>query len=89
MQVKAMADYTVDEMRPFLPKAKGCSLSKDTSRHFRFQVSYPNEVSPFSKSCAWNNNVTQREAVLTCLRWAWDCHEALHPGEVRPWDLSA
>lgn len=72
--------------KQFLPQVKGCTVHKDVRLHFRWVVAYPRDVSPYVKSAVWNEQVTQRQALLKCLRWAWQAHLE-KTGEAPPWKL--
>lgn len=74
MAIAEQQEYTADFGRQFIPKVKGCSLSKDEALHYRFKISYPTGAPPYSTSCAWSSGVSQRQALMHCLRWAWDHH---------------
>ena len=75
-----------DEAKIFLSKLVGATISKDTTLHMRWKVSYPNDCAPFTFSKVWDAEVSDRSAMMRCLAWAWECHERA-TGEVCPWVL--
>lgn len=84
--VAHQAEWTREQASQMLPKIAGCNFSKDTTLHYRWKVSYANSSAPYSHSAAWNNKVSQEQALFRCLRWAWTCHEAA-TGESCPYDI--
>ena len=75
MKVPNWKIFSEEEFKRLLPVAAGCVGTKDTKLHFRFEASYPTEHPPYSFSAAWNENRSEKEAALACLRWAWARHE--------------
>ena len=67
---------------------KGCVLNKDDHKLYRWQVSYPRPVHPFSHTETWNEDQTEQAALIRCLRWAWDAHLKEFPDARCPWDLT-
>ena len=65
------------EARRYLPQSLGCTMQLHKTR--QWQVKYPAKpLPPKSHSVTYDEvQVTQRQAMLTCLRWAWQVHEAL------------
>lgn len=84
--VAYQAEWTREQASQMLPKIAGCNVSKDTTLHYRWKVSYANSSAPYSHSAAWNNKVSKQQALFRCLRWAWTCHEAA-TGESCPYDI--
>ena len=68
-------DIDREAVIPYIPKVKGCCINKDDKRHMRWVGSYPTEVSPFSKSCVWNEYISMRQALLVVLDWVWARHQ--------------
>jgi hypothetical protein len=81
-------DFTCNEAKEWCPQVLGCNLSIDDKKHMRWIISYPNKESPFATSAVWNADVTSKQALYHCLRWAWECHE-LATTEVNPYDFVA
>ena len=77
----------VDAARQFLPE--GASLHMETEWHTRWRVEYPDPVLPFTTSCSFDeeSHQSKRDALLFCLRFAWECHTHA-TGEACPFDLS-
>lgn len=61
-------------------------MSRDGKRHMRWTASYPRTEPPFSKSCVWNEVITERDSVITILRWVWAEH-GIARGEECPYDF--
>ena len=79
---------TREQAKAFLPQIVGCTIQKDTKLHMRWKGIYPNEEAPFSISKVWDEKTSDREAMLKCLNWSWDCHSEV-TGEACPFDLTA
>ena len=74
-----------------LPQVSGCRISKDSNRHFRWQVCYPRTEAPNSKSCGFGRDAAEndgvvRSALVQCIHWAWQQHVDLG-GEPVPFRL--
>jgi hypothetical protein len=78
---------TLEEAKTWLPGVAGCNVSFDDKLHMRWKVSYPNPSAPFTASSVWNEEVSSKEALYHCLRWAWECHELL-TGESCPFNFT-
>lgn len=76
--------FTREEVLCFLPKMKGVSITRDGKRHMRWTCSYLADEPPYSKSCVWNEHISESSSVLTVLKWCWEEHSA-HTGEECPW----
>ena len=81
-------NYTVKDCMPFLPPNPDCAIRRDGTKYLRWQVYYPNEEGNRYAQLAWNDWVTERECILFCLRWLWDCYTAQNHGAVCPFDFS-
>ena len=68
-------DIDREAVIPYIPKVTGCCINKDDKRHMRWVGSYPTVVSPFSKSCVWNEYISMRQALLVVLDWVWARHQ--------------
>eukprot|EP00971_Amphidinium_carterae_P183075 3632845-Amphidinium_carterae.1 len=77
-------DITLSDAKAFMPKVKRCTLVKDTSLHYRWQVHYPCTSSPYSTSQVFS--VGMRKSLVYCLHWAWAKHTEA-TGELCPHNL--
>jgi hypothetical protein len=90
-RLKAMqdgAEVPLKMARSFMPFVKGCILDKDTTFHYRFKATYPNEP-PMQrvKTSVWNEGVSEFAAFQVCVQWAWAQHCTKLPDEVCPFDF--
>ena len=56
------------------PGVTGCTLSKDSSFHYRFVGAYPRDTAPRIATEAWNSSVSEWQACVHCLAWIWKSH---------------
>ena len=75
LELQGGAIVDVAWMRKYLPITTGCTCTKDLTFHMRFIGKYPTPVAPHMLSSVWNDEKTQWEAALTCVRWCWKEHE--------------
>ena len=77
----AYAEAAVKALRPCVP---GCSLTVERRWHERWRVRYSAAAPPNATSKAFSNSEEEQQAILMCLRFAWQCHERT-TGESCPW----
>ena len=87
---KVASRVALAEARQYLPQVRGCDPGLDTTRHFRWQLSYATKPQPphsvskvFGTEC---RPEAMRAAFLHCLRVVWSWHFEL-TGESCPWEL--
>ena len=81
--------YTLQEARDLVPAVKGCSLCIASSG-IAWQNRYLSKREPpWSRQVTWlgERNLTSKEALFECLRWAWDEYEGQGLGSC-PFDFS-
>ena len=85
-KIPMMTHIPLSVARQWAPPTSALIL--DTTRHMRWQIQCRNKASPpYSHSKAFGADgaeLTQRSALLQCLKWAWECHTAA-TGVVSPW----
>lgn len=87
----AKSHIDLAEARKLLPRAKGCGLTLDVIRHYRWSVEYqtkPEAPKHCSKAFGDESVITRRDALVYVLEWVWGVHTRL-TGEPCPWDLRA
>ena len=77
-------DPSTDTAKQMLPLK--ATLTKDDTLHFRWKIAYPRLEPPYSKTAVWNGERSSRQALMECLKWAWDQHTHV-THEPCPYDL--
>ena len=83
--------FTPDWMKEYMPVIVGCTVRLDTRKN-RFQVEYPRDVPPFSKTFTFGSKATQRQTCLAFVdaaEWAWQEHLARMPNQECPHDFDS
>jgi uncharacterized membrane protein YgcG len=89
VDIPLVDDIDIETIRRFLPVIGGCSITKDTIRHYRWVISYPRAAPPFSVSRVFvGEGKCQRSALIFCLQHVWKWHLE-DVGAVCPWDFGA
>lgn len=75
--------------KKYLPKASGCSISRENRWHIRWTAFYPTGAPPHSHSKCYvaGDMRSERAALRSCLEWAWAQHEKA-TGVLSPWDFA-
>ena len=80
--------YTADQAREFMPQGGGAWLGIHSGA--AWQVKYPKKATyPKSHTQTWSEDdkgPSHFEALLGCLKWAWDAHSEA-TGQICPWTL--
>jgi hypothetical protein len=82
-------DIDLKWARRFIPKTKGCTLTMDTIRHYRWCIEYtqkPMRPRHNSKVFGDESALSKINALKSVLRWAWEVHTDLTDEEC-PWHL--
>ena len=79
--------WTAEQLVPYIPVTKGCSITVEGDWHHRFRGWYPKDAPPKSHSANFEDGPTMREAARSVLRWLWAEHLAA-TGQQCPWDIA-
>lgn len=90
-KVSLKGSLTPDWAKNLLPQVKGCVLTLDTVRHFRWAVRYdrkPEAPRGFSKAFGrGETNMTSAQSFRLCFEWAWQVHSDV-TGDTCPFELT-
>ena len=82
-QFPGASDIVLSDARLYVPQVRGCSVTKDEKRHWRWKIQYPRSSPPYSNSCSYGGEVTEGLALQRVLLLGLERALLCHRGEAR------